>query len=122
MAATGAGFPTTTSGSFNKNYSITDLGSGFVRQENGLATTVTTFTTAQRELAFDNLVTYLGSGMAYFNIHTALSTGGNPGGSLANFYQVVPEPNSVAIMAVVLGGFGYRTLRNKRRVATSVQA
>lgn len=119
MLASGSGFPTTASGSFSKNYSITDLGTTYVRQENGLPNTVTSFTTAQRELAFDNLVTYLGSGMAYFNIHTS---GQNPGGSLANFYQVVPEPNSVAIMAVVLGGLGFRTLRNKRRAATSVQA
>jgi len=119
MGASGAGFPTTASGSYTKNYSIADLGANFIRQENGLAGSVTTFTTAQRNLAFDNLVTYLGSGMAYFNIHTS---GQNPGGSLANFYHVVPEPNSVAIMAVVLGGLGFRTLRNKRRTATSVQA
>ncbi len=119
MAGTGSGFPTTASGSFSKNYSITDLGAAYIRQENGLAGTVTSFTTAERNLAFDNLVTYLGSGMAYFNIHTS---GQNPGGSLANFYHVVPEPNSMAIMAVVLGGLGFRTLRNKRRAATSVQA
>ncbi len=121
MAGSGSGFPTTTSGSYSKNYSITDLGAAYVRQENGLTGTGTTFTTTQRELAFDNLVTYLGSGMAYFNIHTAAGSGGNPGGSLANFYHVVPEPNSMAIMAVVLGGLGFRTLRNKRRAATSVQ-
>jgi len=114
MTAAGSGFPTTSSGFFTKNYSIADLGAGFIRQENGLAGTVTVFTTAQRELAFDNLVTYLGSGNAYFNIHTS---GQNPGGSLANFYHVVPEPGSVALMAVVFTGFGYRALRARRRRA-----
>lgn len=109
-----SGIPTGTSGFFNKNYGIADLGSGYVRQENGLAPTVTVFTTAQRELAFDNLVNYLGSGNAYFNLHTA---GQNPGGSLANFYHVVPEPGSVALMAVVFTGFGYRALRARRRGA-----
>ena len=109
-----SGIPTGASGFFSKNYSIADLGAGFIRQENGLAGTVTVFTTAERELAFDNLVTYLGSGNAYFNIHTS---GQNPGGSLANFYHVVPEPGSVALMAVVFTGFGYRALRTRRRRA-----
>jgi hypothetical protein len=109
-----SGIPTGTSGFFSKNYGIADLGSGYVRQENGLAGTVTVFTTAERELAFDNLVTYLGSGQAYFNLHTS---GANPGGSLANFYHVVPEPGSVALMAVVFSGFGYRALRARRRRA-----
>jgi len=111
-----SGIPTGTSGSFSQNYSILNLGSTFVRQENGLAPSVTTFTTAERELAFDNLVTYLGSGQAYFNLHTS---GTNPGGSLANFYHVVPEPGSVALMAVVFTGFGYRVLRARRRAANS---
>lgn len=113
MAGAGSGFPTTSSGFFSKNYSIADLGASFIRQENSLAGTVTVFTTAERELAFDNLVTYLGSGQAYFNIHTASA---NPGGSLANFYHVVPEPGSVALMAIAFSGFGYRALRARRRV------
>jgi len=109
-----SGIPTGASGFFSKNYGIADLGSNYVRQENGLAPSVTVFTSAQRELAFDNLVNYLGSGQAYFNLHTS---GQNPGGSLANFYHVVPEPGSVALMAVVFTGFGYRALRARRRRA-----
>ena len=111
MAGGTSGFPTTTSGTFSKIYGIADLGASFVRQENSLASSVTVFTIAERELAFDNLVTYLGSGNAYYNIHTASQ---NTGGSLANFYVAVPEPGSFAVLTLLgITGAAYRKRKRK---------
>lgn len=69
-------------------------------------------TSAAAEVA---LATYLASGRAYFNVHTAAPLG-FPGGEIRGFLTPVqvPEPTALSVLSVALGSFVLT--RRRRRV------
>lgn len=91
-------------------YTPANLSAGFVTAQGGNANT-----------AFDNFVTFLSTGQAYYNLHTSANTpttgGGNPGGSLGNFFTAVPEidPTSFgSVLALLTGSLGLLERRMRR--------
>ena len=111
--STGPSAPAATYGPFT--YTPASLTGTFVTAQGGNANT-----------AFDNFVTFLSTGQAYFNLHTSTSLpnsgAGNPGGSLGTFFTpvAVPEPSSIALL-----GFGAvclfaRATRRRRQAKLSV--
>ena len=75
----------------------------------------------EKNTAFDNFVTFLSTGQAYYNLHTSLNTpntgAGNPGGSLGNFFTAVPEidPTSFgSVLALLTGSLGLLERRMRR--------
>lgn len=106
--------PTAPAATFGPNtYTPANLSTGFVNAQGGSANT-----------AFDNFVTFLRTGQAYYNLHTSANTpttgGGNPGGSLGAFFTAVPEidPSSFgSALALIAGSLGLLERRAGRRVA-----
>ena len=106
--STGALASAATYGPFT--YTPASLAAGFVTAQGGNANT-----------AFDNFVTFLSTGQAYFNLHTGLSTpnsgAGNPAGSLGTFFTAVPEidPTSFgSVLALLTGSLGLLERRTRR--------
>ena len=98
--------PTAAPASWGPNtYTPASLSPGFVTAQGGDANT-----------AFDNFVTFLSTGQAYYNLHTSLNTptagAGNPGGSLGTFFTTaVPEPSSCVL---VIAGLACGAFRRRR--------
>jgi hypothetical protein len=61
---------------------------------------VNTFAGGDLSLAEEALIAGIESGRAYFNIHTVFA----PGGEIRGFLQRVPEPATLALLGLVLGG------------------
>lgn len=101
------GFPSgVTSGSYQQDFSLTSLSTynpAFVTANGGTAAG-----------ARDALLSALGSGQAYFNIHTTFA----PGGEIRGQFALIPEPASWALM---IAGFGIAgaAIRWRRRVFTT---
>jgi CHRD domain len=107
-SSTGSGAAAATWGP--NTYTPASLLSGFVTEQGGDINT-----------AFDNFVTFLSSGQAYYNLHTSLDTptanGGNPVGSLGTFFTAVPEidPTSFgSALALLTGSLGLLERRMRR--------
>lgn len=99
------GFPAgVTEGSYDNTFDLTDLGTynpAFVAANGGTAAS-----------ASAALILALLEGKAYLNIHTSAF----PAGEIRGFYQVVPEPSSVALLSA--GGIGgFWMLRRRWREA-----
>ena len=99
-------------------YTPANLSTGFVTAQGGNANT-----------AFDNFVTFLRTGQAYFNLHTSLNSptagAGNPGGSLGAFFVQVPEIDPSAfgsVLALVVGSLGLVERRAARLLAVKAAA
>ncbi|MEI8318451.1 MAG: CHRD domain-containing protein [Planctomycetia bacterium] len=91
-------------------YTPASLSAGFVTAQGGNANT-----------AFDNFVTFLSTGQAYYNLHTSLNTpnagAGNAGGSMGTFFTAVPEidPTSFgSVLALLTGSLGLLERRTRR--------
>ena len=99
------GFPTgVTSGTSNATFNTLDLATynpAFVTANGGTA--------ASAETA---LFGAIGSGRAYFNIHTTQF----PGGEIRAFLVPVPEPATWAMMLIGFGAIGW-SIRYRRRVS-----
>ncbi|MEN9667249.1 MAG: hypothetical protein RLZZ326_3612, partial [Planctomycetota bacterium] len=107
-SSTGSGAAAATWGP--TTYTPANLSSAFVTAQGGNANT-----------AFDNFVTFLSTGQAYYNLHTNTNTpttgGGNPGGSLGAFFTAVPEidPTSFgSALALLTGAMGLLERRMRR--------
>ena len=107
-SSTGALAPAATYGPFT--YTPASLTTAFVNAQGGNANT-----------AFDNFVTFLTTGQAYFNLHTSPNTpnsgAGNPGGTLGTFFTAVPEidPTSFgSVLALLTGSLGLLERRTRR--------
>ena len=107
-SSTGPSAPVATFGP--TTYTPANLSTGYVTAQGGNANT-----------AFDNFVTFLLTGQAYYNLHTSLNTpttgAGNPGGSLGAFFTAVPEidPTSVgSALALLTGSLGLLERRARR--------
>jgi len=107
-SSTGSGAAAATFGP--TTYTPASLSAGFVTAQGGDANT-----------AFDNFVTFLSTGQAYYNLHTNTNTpttgGGNPGGSLGAFFTAVPEidPTSFgSALALLTGAMGLLERRMRR--------
>ena len=106
--STGALASAATYGPFT--YTPASLSAGFVTEQGGVINT-----------AFDNFVTFLSTGHAYYNLHTSLDTptagAGNPVGSLGTFFTAVPEidPTSFgSALALLTGSLGLLERRTRR--------
>ena len=106
--STGALASAATYGPFT--YTPASLSAGFVTEQGGDINT-----------AFDNFVTFLSTGHAYYNLHTSLDTptagAGNPVGSLGTFFTAVPEidPTSFgSALALLTGSLGLLERRTRR--------
>jgi len=114
-----SGMPQATSGTYGPfTYTPANLSTGFVTAQGGNANT-----------AFDNFVTFLRTGQAYFNLHTSLNSptagAGNPGGSLGAFFVQVPEIDPSAfgsVLALVVGSLGLVERRAARLLAVKAAA
>jgi hypothetical protein len=107
-SSTGPSAPVATFGP--TTYTPANLSTGYVTAQGGNANT-----------AFDNFVTFLLTGQAYYNLHTSLNTpttgAGNPGGSLGAFFTAVPEidPTSFgSALALLTGSLGLLERRARR--------
>lgn len=115
-SSTGPSAPVATFGP--NTYTPANLSTGFVTAQGGDANT-----------AFDNFVTFLLTGQAYYNLHTSLNTpttgAGNPGGSLGNFFTAVPEidPTSFgSALALLTGSLGLLERRTRRLLQQTTAA
>lgn len=115
-SSTGPSAPVATFGP--TTYTPANLSTGFVTAQGGDANT-----------AFDNFVTFLLTGQAYYNLHTSLNIptagAGNPGGSLGNFFTAVPEidPTSFgSALALLTGSLGLLERRTRRLLQQTTAA
>lgn len=115
-SSTGPSAPAATVGP--TDYTPASLGTAFVTAQGGNADT-----------AFDNFVTYLLTGRAYYNVHTSANTpttgAGNPGGSLGAFFTPVPEidPSSFgSALALLTGSLGLLERRARRLLQPATAA
>ena len=114
--STGPSAPAATFGP--TDYTPLNLSTGYVTAQGGNANT-----------AFDNFVTFLLTGRAYYNLHTSLNSpttgAGNPGGSLGAFFRAVPEidPTSFgSALALLTGSLGLLERRARRLLQPATTA